>query len=315
MSRDVSGMHRAAPIAIFTYRRAEHLRRTLEALSHCDLFKESPLLVFADGARGASDASDVTAARRVAVDMLAGQAEFHFADANRGLARSVIAGVSEATRQYGRVIVVEDDLEVSPNFLRYMNEALDRYADCTSVYQVSGHMFDVPELRGRGSAMFLPLTTSWGWATWRRAWDQFDPVAQGWERLASDRALRRRFNLGGVYDYAGMLERQMNGIGDSWAVRWNWTVFSHDGLTLFPSETLVRNSGLDGSGTHGRGWLRRFGGGHTRLWPHPVALPEEVAEDAGAFAGVRKAIWLQNGGALGSLADVAKLVLGRLRLR
>ena len=315
MPRAVSDVQHAAPIAIFTYRRAEHLRRTLEALSRCELFEASPLLVFADGARGDSDASDVSAARRVATEMLAGRAEFHFADSNRGLASSVIAGVGEAIRRYGRVIVVEDDLEVSLMFLRYMNEALDRYADCTSVYQVSGHMFDVPGLRGCGSAMFLPFTTSWGWATWRRAWDQFDPAAPGWEQLASDRALRKRFNLGGVYDYAGMLERQMNGIGDSWAVRWNWTVFSHDGLALFPAETLVRNSGLDGSGTHGRGWLRRFGGGQTRLWSHPVALPEQVVEDHEAFVRVREAIWRQNGGALGRLADIAKPMLGRFGLR
>lgn len=103
------------------------------------------------------------------------------AEANRGLANSIIAGVTKLCDEYGRVIVLEDDLVVSPVFLTYMNAALDKYEDVEDVMQVSGYIFPVTAFENNTEAMFLPFTTSWGWATWGRAWKYFDPEADGWE--------------------------------------------------------------------------------------------------------------------------------------
>lgn len=292
-----------APVAIFIYRRPQHLRRTLASLLACEGFGDSPVHVFADGARGAADAGDVAAARAVAREMLGERPEYHLSPANRGLSASVLGGVAQVLRQCDRVVVLEDDMELSPGFLRYMNAALQRFADEPRVMQVSGHMFDVPAFAGRDAALLLPMTTSWGWATWRRAWRNFDAEAQGWRHLARDRELRRHFNLGGVYDYATMLERQMNGVGDSWAIRWHWSVFQAGGLTVFPPVSMVRNTGMDGSGTHGRGLLRRLRAVPPALHPGPLRLPDRVAVDARDFAAVRRAIWHHNAGVVGSLAD------------
>ena len=117
----------------------------------------------------------VIATREVAQVMLGDRAEYHFSDENLGLDPSVIAGVSDTLDKFGRAIVVEDDLELNSAFLTYMNHALDHYAYDERVFQISGYMFDVPELSATHSALFLPFTVSWGWATWKRAWDQFDP--------------------------------------------------------------------------------------------------------------------------------------------
>lgn len=240
-----------APIALFIYKRPEHARRTIASLRSCLGFEESPLYVFADGPKTEADVSAVQATRAAAHELLGPRAVFVERDQNRGLANSIIAGTTELCERHGRVVVVEGDLTLGPSFLRFLNEGLERYEDEPRVMQVAGHMFDVPSLADKQEALFLPMTSSWGWATWKRAWDQFDPSASGWrERLVGAEA--KRFDLGGRYDYSGMLERQMNGDIDSWAIRWYYSVFVRGGLVLYPPRTLVLNLGFDGTGTHHR---------------------------------------------------------------
>jgi GT2 family glycosyltransferase len=168
---------------------------------------------------------------------------------NWGLARSVIAGVTEICASRGRVIVLEDDLILSPHFLAYMNEALDLYAEDPRVYQVSGYQFPIPPV-GKHDAAFQSFISSWGWATWQQAWAHFDPHMTGFARLQADRNLRKSFDLDWAYPFFRMLEHQRQGYVDSWAIRWYLSVFLRGGLTLFPARTLVANGGRDGTGTH-----------------------------------------------------------------
>lgn len=300
-------MNTHAPVVIFAYRRPDHLRNTLESLRRCEGFAQSPIIVYCDGPRNDTEFESVAATRELAKSLLGNQAEYHFSEVNLGLSRSVIVGVSETVDRFGRVIVVEDDLELHPALLTFMNQALDRYASDDSVFQISGYQFDVPELKNTASALFLPFTVSWGWATWKRAWAQFDPLASDWEKLRADKDLRRRFNLDGVYDYATMLVRQMSGAQDSWAVRWYWTVFKAKGLVLFPPSSLVSNTGFDGSGTHGRGLLRQFSQARTpALEIQEIILPESVTVDAQYYDRVKRALSKQNGGWIGKTMDTLR---------
>jgi hypothetical protein len=213
--------------------------------------RPEPVLRFRRWPRSEADAAAVEETRSAVRGRLGTRATFVEQEHNRGLANSIIAGTTELCRRHGRAIVVEDDLILAPSFLRFLNEGLDRFRNEPRVLQVSGYMFDVPSLAHNREALLLPMTTSWGWATWKRAWDLFDPAATGWrERLVGVDA--RRFDLGGRYAYTSMLERQMTKGIDSWAIRWYYSVFVHDGLVLFPPRTLAYNAGLDGSGTHGR---------------------------------------------------------------
>lgn len=296
-----------APIALFIYARPEHLRRTIESLQNCSCYAESPIYVFADGPKKPEQKAMVEATRDLVKSMLGDRAVYRFADSNKGLARSIINGVSELTEKHGKVIVIEDDLILAPQFLSYMNAALDKYENSENVFQVSGHMFEVPEFKSQTSAVMLPVTTTWGWATWRRAWVHFDKDCKGWERLSRDRALRQRFNLNGSYDYSTMLEKQMRHGVDSWGIRWYWSVFQKSGLTVFPPRTLVTNDGVDGSGSHGRGVLRQFGNAMTIDTNVPTLLQPSL--DDAATAAVFRAIFRQNGGMLGKLVDVLKRYL------
>jgi len=238
-----------SPIALFVFKRATHTRRTLESLASNTEFLQSPLYIFCDGARLDNEAAEVEVVRQVVNDFPHPNKVIVNAESNQGLAKSIIAGVTRLCDEFGRVIVVEDDLIVSPYFLNYMNTALARYENTPQVMQISGHMFPV-NLAVDTDAVFLPFTTSWGWATWQRAWQHMkvEPIAA--VKNLKSRAWRHQFDIGGSYPYSRMLAERLAGKNNSWAIWWYFQVFAHAGLTLFPRVSLVNNAGFDGTGTH-----------------------------------------------------------------
>lgn len=298
---------------MFAYKRPEHLRRTLTALLNCEAVEQTPITVFIDGPQSPRDTAAVAATRGVAEQLLGSTATIEVAETNRGLARSITSGVSRLVEEHGRIIVLEDDLEVSRGFLSYMNMALDLYAENDNVFQISGHMFDVPEFRSRTRALFLPFTTTWGWATWARAWRLYDPSAEGWQTLLADRRQRLLFDLNGAYPYAAMLYRQMRAGTDSWGIRWYWAVFKAGGLCVFPPRSLVRNWGYDGTGTHGSGVVAEFDAGDDWEPPLIVEPPLSIKVDAADLATISAAIWRLNGGWKGAAVAAIQDVVSRLR--
>ena len=289
-----------APLALFVYNRPWHTRQTVEALLANTVANQTPLHVFSDAPR--NDATSVAVAEvRSYVRNITGFKTISIIerDTNFGLARSVIDGVTRLCQEHGRVIVVEDDLVTSPYFLEYMNTALDQYEEEEKVMQVSGHIFPVPEFTQREEALFLPFMTSWGWGTWKRAWKYFDPAAQGWESITRNNVLRNRFNLDGHYDYSTMLEQQMKGKLDSWAIRWHLSAFLRNGVALFPPQSLVKNIGLD-SGTHGSRMLRWTLSGQA-VSIRPVSFPRSIQVLDHDYILVQKAIFRQMGGHVGAL--------------
>jgi hypothetical protein len=277
------------PNALFIYNRPAHTRVVLESFSSCRRLDECSLKIYCDGPKRAEDAATVNEAREVAREWAARlDAELIEQDSNLGLARSVVSGVSELCDTHGRVIVIEDDFALSPAFLDYMLSALDRYEDEPSVYQICGYMFPIRHAP-HPDAFFLPLTTTWGWATWSRAWRVFDWRPADAESLR-DPEVRRRFNLNNAYPYAEMLERKLNGENDSWGILFWWAVFRANGLVLHPRKSLVWNGGFDASGTHcgDQAWTSQaLSEIASDQWTtKPFQFPEQVATDELAFGKV-----------------------------
>jgi hypothetical protein len=272
-----------APIALFAYNRPDHFRRTVEALRAAALAQDSRLWVFCDGPKQARDKEKIAQVRAVA-RTIDGFASVNVVEReqNVGLAASVVDGVTFLCKEFGRVIVTEDDLIVAPAFLSFLNEALVRYEREERVMEISAYMYP-GEFGAPGESLFLPTTSCWGWATWTRAWDFYEPSATGAEVLWRDDAMRRRFDLNGSYDYSGMLRRQLDGHIDSWGIRWYWSVFKRDGLVLYPARTLVRNIGVDGSGTHGGGTAALQPESEWRIESAPARYPDRVETDESAL--------------------------------
>lgn len=240
-----------APIALFTYNRPDHLRRTLVALKGCDLARKSDLFVFSDGPKTSRDEAAVAQVRAIvnAIDGFA-SVKVTTREQNHGLADSIAGGVTELCRTRGAVIALEDDLVVAPGYLRFMNEALSRYWNEKAVMQVSGYVLPMPRIKNLGDTFLCRVASSWGWATWDRAWSCFNTDS---EKLLSDlssQVQRHRFDVDGSYPYYDMLQQQSVGQLDVWGVRWYASMFRENGLCLYPTESLVQNIGMDGSGMH-----------------------------------------------------------------
>lgn len=283
-----------APIAVFAYRRPDHLRAALTALKACPGFEESPVFIFIDGPKSAAAADAVEETAAVAATFAAPNVTLVRQPANRGLAKSIITEVTALCERFGRVIVIEDDLVVHPTTLAWLNQGLDAYADDPRVMQISAYQYRVPEFEARSEGNFQRFTTTWGWATWKRAWDHFDPLATGWEEVARPGPARTAFDAGGVYPFSDMLVKQMSGRLDSWGIRWSWSVHRQGGITLMPPRTLVRNDGFVDGATHNSiGALKAYVGGATpRDWTGSAApeLPAVVAVTEAGQAAFRRGL-------------------------
>ena len=239
-----------APIALFVYNRPAHTRQTVAALQKNTLARDSDLFVFSD----APKTKEASAAVRKVRDYIATIDGFKTVTIleqgeNLGLARSIVKGVTQLTEERARAIVLEDDLATSPHFLEYMNAALDRYEGEDRVMQIAGYMYPA-EPRIREDALFLPFISSWGWATWRRAWRHFGWRDEDFAKVLADPATTMRFDLNGHYMFSRILRAQQQRKVDSWAIYWYLTVFLRSGLSLFPRKTLVHNLGFDGTGVN-----------------------------------------------------------------
>ena len=242
-------MNILAPIVVFTYNRPEHTLRAFNALLKNPLANESDIIIYSDSAKTANHNKAVDEVRSFLSEITGFRSKkvIH-RDNNFGLAESIIQGVTGVLQESEKVIVLEDDMVVSPYFLEYMNEALDQFVDDNRVISVHGYVYPVdiklPE------AFFLPGADCWGWATWRRGWEIFNPNGQYLLDELVRRHLIQEFDYNGAYPFSNMLKAQVKGANDSWAIRWHASAFLAGKLTLYPGRSLVHNSGNDGSGTH-----------------------------------------------------------------
>lgn len=272
-------MNNLAPILLFVYNRLEHTKRCVDSLLANELSSHSDLMIYADGARDDAARPGVSRVREY-IHSINGFKSVTIVerDENWGLARNVIDGVTTVVNARGRVIVVEDDLVLSPYFLQFMNDALDVYQDEPRVGHIQACDFTRdPSLP---DTFLIKFTGSWGWATWQRAWQHFN--ADGAELLQQleQRQLTRRFDFNGKYGFTRMLRRQIEGKNNSWAIRWNASLFLADILSLNVGRSLVSNEGFDGSGTNcGAGDLY---GSDLWLQPLPVVKISPVVENEAA---------------------------------
>ena len=238
-----------APIALFVYARPEHLIRTISSLKKNEFAASSDLFIFSDAAKTPDKESAVQAVRSY-IDSITGfkSITVHRHANNLGLSESVIYGVNSILALHERIIVLEDDMETSPFFLHYMNHALELFSNNDQVACIHGYVYPINQ--PLPEAFFLRGADCWGWGTWRRGWSIFNPDGRHLLRELKKRNLVRRFDFNGAYPFSKMLIDQINGLNDSWAIRWHASAFLANKLTLHPGRTLIQNIGNDNSGTH-----------------------------------------------------------------
>jgi len=245
-----------APVVMFVYNRADHFSRTFEALNRCPEAAQSDLYIFSDGAKREKDAEKVREVRD-AVELGKKTSRFQSitvceSPENRGLAASVIAGVTEVIEKYGRVIVLEDDCVPSPFFLKYMNQCLEYYRDNERVGAVAGFTPQLPyPERFSDDVFFTYRSCSCAWATWKECWDNVDWELAEISEFYRNPELIRKLNSNGN-DRFIRLYRQTKGNGSSWSVRFGAHLVRKDLLTVYPRYSYIQNIGCDASGVHSR---------------------------------------------------------------
>lgn len=290
-------MQNLAPIALFVYNRPEHTRRTLNYLQKNLLADESRLFVFSDGPKSEADKIKVEQVRQLVKEASGFKSvKIEERKENLGLANSIIAGVTKLVNEYDKVIVFEDDLLSSPYTLQYFNESLNRYANEEKVMHVGAYMYNLPNKK-LPQTFFYRAATSWGWATWARAWKNFEPDV---DKLINqfDKQKIHQFSIEGNMNFWKQIEQFKARKNNSWAIRWYASIFLKNGLTLNPSHSLVHNIGHDGSGVHSNNEKTY----QVQIARKPVTeFPAEIRESLPAymaikqFLGMRKGNFLQRG--------------------
>lgn len=239
-----------APVAIFAYNRADKLAGMLRSLQNCSGFSASSIVIFVDGPKGTHDANAVDAVREYVRAINVPNISWRFRDENLGLRRSIYAGVGELVRQHGHVIVLEDDLTLSPVALDYFNNALRHYKDHPRVWSICGYIYDSPGLRERPHTVVLPFAHPWGWATWEEKWNLFDLNNSPTRDQLATSAFKCAFDMNGLYPFTRQLMNSLENRVNSWFIHWYYTVFQHGGVSIFPPRRLVENFGFT-DGVHG----------------------------------------------------------------
>ena len=248
-------MSEYAPIVLFVYNRPDHMTRTLSALARNDLARKSDLYIFSDAARDEAAREKVEEVRR-RIDTIAGRGWFRNvfiekAEKNRGLAASVIHGVTRVIERHGRAIVMEDDLLSAPDFLTFMNEALEFYRGDETIGSISGYspLKQLPSKYGK-DIWSACRSSSLGWGTWLDRWCQVKWHIDDFEEFSRDKKNRKGFDACGS-DRFDRLRRQIEQGAESWSVRFGYWQYKAGKNTIFPARTRIQHIGWDGSGVHG----------------------------------------------------------------
>ena len=238
-----------ATIAIFAFNRPRHLERLLISLTSNPEAQNSKIKIFVDGPR---ESGDQVAINEVISTIEAFKQRLDIETVenltNKGLAASVLAGIDSVLKSNESIIVLEDDLVVAHSFLRFCNEGLAIFKECPLVGSVQGYS---PILLNKGiGTYFLKGADCWGWATWKDRWMTVNRDSSSLLTKIEEAKLSFDFDLNGSFPYTDMLRRQARSEVDSWAIRWHASMFLQNRLSVYPSRSLVLNTGFDGSGTH-----------------------------------------------------------------
>ncbi len=237
-----------APIVVFVYSRLWHTQQTIESLKRNNFASESELYIFSDAPKNEEVVLAVGEVRNY-LKTIDGFKKITIIERERnlGLAKSIIDGVTKIVNEFGRIIVLEDDLVTSPSFLTFMNKGLELYKDDENVASIHGYVYPIKNLP---QTFFIKGADCWGWATWDRAWRCFEPDGKKILKELKIKKLEKEANFNNSFGFSKMLKEQIKGKVDSWAIRWSLSVFLENMLTLYPSVSYVQNIGNDDTGTH-----------------------------------------------------------------
>ena len=266
-------MLKLAPIVLFVYNRPRHTKTTIEYLKNNNLANLSELFIFSDSSKTKVDKNKVNKVRSI-IKNVSGfkRVEIIKRKKNYGLAKNIICGINKIFKTYKTAIILEDDIETSKYFLRFMNKALLKYKKNPNIWHISGWNYPIDQKTKRNikdKVFFWKIMNCWGWATWEDRWKFYkknpNELIKNWNKEKI-----KRFNLEGNYDFWKQVQNNYKKISNTWAIFWMTTIFEKNGYCLNPVSSYVFNSGNDNSGQNTRDTIdysSRLNNKLIKIWP------------------------------------------------
>jgi hypothetical protein len=242
------------PLLLIAWRRPHTLRQVIDAIR-----PEAPtrLFVACDGPNPErpGEAEKVAATRQVIENEIDWpcQIERLYSDMNQGCRLGVSRAITWFFDRVEEGIILEDDCVPHPDFFPYCTTLLESYRHDTRVWCISGNNFQNGQWRGDGSYYFSRYNHCWGWASWRRCWQHYDPVISQWPALRDSGLLETVFEDPLERQYWSTIWQQTYDKAVSitwWDYQWLFTCLANGGLTSMPNRNLVSNVGFGEDATH-----------------------------------------------------------------
>ncbi|WP_373974370.1 methyltransferase, TIGR04325 family [Chitinibacter sp. SCUT-21] len=275
-------MH-VAPVILFIYNRPAHLSAVINSLKKNKLAIETDLIVFSDGPKSDQDIKNVEACRSIIndQDFFFKSLTRHYSQSNQGLSTSIINSLNKIFETHEQAIILEDDLICSEYFLEFMNKYLNYYKDAHDVLSI--HAYSYPIHNELPDVFFLKGADCWGWGTWKRGWQLFNPNAKAlYEELVKTDQLNY-FDYNGKAPFSRLLKKVVKNQSQSWAIRWHASAVLQNKLTLYSKLSFIKNIGNDASGTHSKKsdiYCTEI----ADFVPHETPLPEHSAAAYNQFS-------------------------------
>jgi hypothetical protein len=240
-----------APICLFVYNRLSETKQTVTSLQKNFLARESELFIFSDGPKTDMDSEKVNQVREY-IKSISGFKNITLFESpqNKGLANSIISGVTQIIEQYGKIIVLEDDLILSANFLDFMNAAILFYQNDLRIQSISAYSPFIEFDFVYADVFFHHRTFPWGWATWKNRWNITIFDKEKIKKSIHNNRQLKNFTKCCGNDISKMLLGSLNGINNSWYVRWVYNHYINNTFAVFPVLSKVANIGFTNNSTH-----------------------------------------------------------------
>jgi len=216
--------------------------------------KPSKLLVIADGPRSdrPGEAEKCAETRKI-TERVDWDCEVLtcFSDTNLGCKKRVASGLDWAFGQVEEAIIIEDDCVPDPTFFTFTDELLEKYRNDHSVMAISGACYLGPEFSSPESYYFSKIPLIWGWASWRRAWKKYDIKMSDWPQYRESEDFNTLFTSSdGRSHFRKQMDRTYSGALDTWDHQWTYAAWKSGGVTIVPTQNLIRNIGFGIDATH-----------------------------------------------------------------
>lgn len=240
------------PVVLLVFRRPDVTRRVFQAVAAA---RPKRLLLVADGPRagrpGEAEACEQVRKIVTAIDWPC-EVDTNFAEENLGCRARVVSGLNWAFSRVEEAIILEDDCLPDQSFFPFCSELLSRYRDRPQIGFIAGSnplqkSFALPY-----SYYFSQMAHIWGWATWRRSWQEYDDEMQSWPAVKEAGLLHHLLSDERVYNYwTRIFDKMYDNTGpNTWDYRWVYTWWTRNWINIVPRRNLVHNIGFGADATH-----------------------------------------------------------------